>query len=144
MPLIDVTPLIKLMGQIMIDTVKIERITEEDAMDPATFNTTTGRYTAPTVVTLYQGQCSVGALKTNRPTVREAEQGGALSVDIVVWLTVPLSFKTAVLPKDRATIMHSNNPLLVGEVFTLKESLDVGTYSVARRFLLHRYVRVPQ
>lgn len=138
MVLFNVKPMIKFMGQMMIDSCKIERNNRNE-----TFNSTTGQYSSDVFTLIYHGQCSVSALRTQRPTARTDLQGGALELDVSVWLTLPLSFTAAVNPKDLVTILTSNNPNLVGQVFIIREDAEVSTYSAARRFLLHRYTRIP-
>lgn len=138
MPLFNVKPMIKFMEQMMVDTCKIERNARGEV-----FNTTTGVFDAGTITKIYQGQCSVSAVRTLRPTDRQNMQGDVLSLDVGSWLTLPLSFKTPILPKDTVTVLTSNNANLVGQIYIVEEDLDTSTYSASRRILMHRFTRIP-
>jgi len=136
--LLDVSPILAIMDKILIDTCLIDRDAEADVFDPVL-----GTYTSAARIKIYQGPCSIASLKTTRPTARSSSEGGALSIDVSVWLTLPLRFLGEILPKDLVTVVSSNNPNLVKQMFTVREDAETSTYSVSRRFLLHKFTKVP-
>lgn len=138
MPLFDVRPLVKFMDKLMIDTCKIERDSRAEI-----FDVNTGLFGSPSLTQIYHGQCSVTGMRTTRPTAVDNVQGGALELEMSIWISLPLSFTAPIIPKDLFTILTSNNPNLVGQRFITQEDAETGTYSTARRILVHRFTRVP-
>ena len=113
-------------------TCRIERVSK------ATFNQSTGRATAGTRTSVYEGPCRIWEITSQQPIMVGEEDIQMPTTQLSLpWDVSPLPQR-----KDQMEITaHPTDPEMVGQRFEIQSSVKAGDMRATRRFVMLGYDR---
>lgn len=115
----------------MVDRV---RITRPDPSAVRVFDEVTGQYSAPVLVTVYEGKCELSVKADINSNVVELQAGEREQLYLTAILKLPIEGSEGVRPDDQAVLLSCPvDPSLVGRRLLVQSYFGNKTYATHRR-----------